>query len=188
RSRLLPLCFVVTEGGERLWSLKLESRRAALKRLVADNELDHTLDLASQARDATAQWVASVIRHKAPSLREQTADQLQKTLLAAEWCGEIVQGIEPVDEIERRLSLARLLEPLARLIGRREGAFRYSQPDNFYGRQTELSELRDYVGVLPSGGFISLRQVVRSLGRRRNQPIVITGLGGMGKSTLVAKF
>ncbi|MEO8379059.1 MAG: ATP-binding protein [Acidobacteriota bacterium] len=78
------------------------------------------------------------------------------------------------DDVERRLELLRLLQPFERLVGA-----------HFAGRQTELQQLSDYVGVLPPG---SKWEALSRLVSTRKAPLLIWGVGGVGKSTLVAKF
>jgi hypothetical protein len=188
RAQLLPYCLVVTEEGLRLWSLQLEARRAVLRALVGQSRLDRAVAQAKEANDEVARWAASLVSQTARPIAEQTAEELQKTLISTQWCDGIVGDLPGLAAVERRLALVRLLDPLARLIHRQDGPYGTVQPDAFVGRSAELSDLRTYVGVLPSGGWIDWRQIARSAGATLNRPFVITGLGGIGKSTLVAKF
>jgi len=188
RTRLLPYCLVVTEGGQRLWSLRIDARRTLLQTLETFGRLRNAIIQAKESKDEKAQWVACVIDQVTPKIEEQSAVQLQMTLLASQWCDGIVRGVPSLSAVERRLALIRLLEPLAHLIHRQSGPFGTVQPDGFVGRTAELANLRDYVGVIASGAWISVRRLARSAGIRRNGPIVITGIGGIGKSTLVAKL
>ena len=62
----------------------------------------------------------------------------------------------------------------------------------FVGRETELATLRRYVDYLPSAGLLESVQrissrLLYSIFRER-PPLVIHGPGGVGKSTLVARF
>ena len=77
-------------------------------------------------------------------------------------------------DTERRLEFLRLLQPFHRLVG-----------DHFAGRDKELQQLNDYVGVLPAG---STWEAISRLVQTRKAPLLLYGAGGVGKSTLVAKF
>jgi len=89
--------------------------------------------------------------------------------------GNDVSGFPSRREIDRRLELLRLLEPFDRLVGK-----------DFEGREAELRDLRIYVDVLQSKGF--LETFARAVSWTRKKPFLIFGVGGVGKSTLVGKF
>ena len=63
-----------------------------------------------------------------------------------------------LDDIRRRLEFRRLINPLQRMVG-----------DHFHGRADDLARIRRHVDGPPG------------------QPLVIWGLGGVGKSTLIAR-
>lgn len=105
--------------------------------------------------------------------------QLGPAFEVATWLHDVIDGVPSPAAVRARLRIVELLAPFRLLVG-----------DHFGGRQQELAKLRDYVGVLPptsawSWATRTLRDV-RSLDEKR--PLVIHGPGGMGKSTLVAKF
>lgn len=85
----------------------------------------------------------------------------------------------PRDLIERKLQLARLLEPLRQITR------------TFSGRTAEMQQLRDYVGVLSTGSWLS--DATRAVGNflfkpAPKGPFLIHGPGGVGKTTLTAQF
>ena len=87
--------------------------------------------------------------------------------------------LPPRDQIERKLELARLLDPLRQIT------------KTFSGREKELQELRDYVGVLSTGSWIA--DGLRAIGNvifspTPKPPLVVYGPGGVGKTTLTAQF
>src|SRR5262249_23886237 len=61
---------------------------------------------------------------------------------------------------------------------------------HFRGRVAEQQILRDYVGVLPPGSVFEgwKRRIRKILSFHEKPPQLIHGPGGIGKSTLVAKF
>jgi cellulose synthase operon protein C len=92
--------------------------------------------------------------------------------------GEAIDAPDP-SVIRERLEAEQLLAPFELLVG-----------DHFGGREEELATLRDYVGALPpSSAWSWATQVVReTFNLNERPPLVIYGPGGLGKSTLVAKF
>ncbi len=81
--------------------------------------------------------------------------------------------------VERKLQLARLLDPLRQITR------------TFSGRAAEMQQLRDYVGVLSTGSWVS--DAKRAVGDFLFKPVpkgpfLIHGPGGVGKTTLTAQF
>ncbi|HVE71072.1 MAG TPA: ATP-binding protein [Thermoanaerobaculia bacterium] len=91
----------------------------------------------------------------------------------------ISAGALPLREIiDQRLMLARLLDPLRHMTR------------TFSGREAELQKLRDYVGVLPPSGALGgvTRMITSLFTSTQKGPFFIHGIGGIGKTTLVARF
>lgn len=88
-----------------------------------------------------------------------------------------VNGLPDLAELQLTLERARLLEPLERLV---------RLP--FQGRTRELAELRDCLA--PSGGPVAAGAQPDGAAQRPGPvpPLVVHGPGGMGKTTLLAKF
>lgn len=96
---------------------------------------------------------------------------------ATEW-RRCIARLPAQHEIRDRLNREILLEPLKKLVG-----------DNFRGRRKELQELTNYVGVLSTDIIeTSLRVFRKIFDLVKEPPLMIFGPGGMGKSTLIAKF
>ncbi|MFF5761872.1 trypsin-like peptidase domain-containing protein [Streptomyces tanashiensis] len=96
----------------------------------------------------------------APDEVEALSDALQATL----WLSRVpgVTGLPDVDEVHQSLERARLLEPMRRLVR-----------GTFHGRTAELDALHAYL-ALPE--------------EPAEPPVLLHGVGGIGKSTLLAKF
>jgi hypothetical protein len=79
---------------------------------------------------------------------------------ALEWVDGILPGLPPAEEVRRRLTRARLLQPMRKLVG-----------EHFAGREDVLAQLAHhlYSGVA-------------------DEVLMLQGPGGVGKSTVLAKF
>ncbi|MFF8275713.1 trypsin-like peptidase domain-containing protein [Streptomyces lateritius] len=101
-----------------------------------------------------------------PGLAAQDVEALADTLRAVLWLSRVPGtaglGLPDADDVQHRLERARLLQPMRRLV---RGAF--------HGRRRELESLRAYI-ALPT--------------EPAEPPVLLHGVGGIGKSTLVAKF
>ncbi|WP_051819738.1 trypsin-like peptidase domain-containing protein [Streptomyces flavochromogenes] len=91
-------------------------------------------------------------------------EELSDTLQAVLWLSRVpgVTGLPSVDAVQHRLETARLLQPMHRLIR-----------GTFHGRAAELDSLHAYI-ALPE--------------EPAEPPVLLHGVGGIGKSTLLAKF
>ncbi|MFB7591045.1 trypsin-like peptidase domain-containing protein [Streptomyces sp. NPDC056169] len=92
------------------------------------------------------------------------ADALCDTLQAVLWLRRVpgVTGLPAVDDVQQRLEEARLLQPMHRLL-----------QGTFHGRTAELDSLHTYL-ALPE--------------EPAEPPVLIHGVGGIGKSMLLARF
>ena len=100
--------------------------------------------------------------------------------VAADWLRDIVPGIAPVAAVEEQIAKADLRQPLEKLVGR-----------GFVGREKQLCSLDTYVDVVEPKDIMNFASRVLERARRiftHSPPIVISGPGGVGKSTLVARF
>ena len=88
-----------------------------------------------------------------------TPEQIAARLQVARWLGGIVPDLADTRELEAARARHELFAPFRRLVER-----------GFFGRTAELAQLQSHL---------------RSDHRR---PLVISGVGGVGKSTLIAKF
>ncbi|MFE5910652.1 trypsin-like peptidase domain-containing protein [Streptomyces wedmorensis] len=95
---------------------------------------------------------------------QDPVEELSDTLQAVLWLSRVpgVTGLPAADDVQHRLEKARLLQPMHRLIR-----------GTFHGRTAELDALHAYL-ALPE--------------EPAEPPVLLYGVGGMGKSTLLAKF
>ena len=109
---------------------------------------------------------------------EQSYAELRLTYQVAEWLDGLVPGVPPLLEIQPILARRSVLASVEHLVLR-----------DFIGRQNELVQLNDYVGVLPPTLSESVRRGFRwFFDLIERPPLVVSGPGGIGKSALVGRF
>jgi Cdc6-like AAA superfamily ATPase/tetratricopeptide (TPR) repeat protein len=183
---LADSCITYDAQHRQRWTLLNEVRPAVLKQLGSRQALIHALEVSPERPDDTLQeMLEAYLRGNAPPVPSQTVEQLTCTLQIISW----FKGVEALarelpseTQVRTRIEMAHLLEPFEKLVGQ-----------HFRGRVAELDQLREYVGVLPpdapQGLFAKLKKSVRNFrSLDEKPPLMIYGPGGMGKSTLVAKF
>jgi hypothetical protein len=125
---------------------------------------------------------------KLPPLEDLTRDELGTIVTFTEWLTGVVDGLPSSEALARAVARAELLYPLRQLAG-----------TGFVGRESELQRLADYVGVLPielsDGAVTTIVRYSRRLARYaqtklegQQRPLFLHGPGGVGKSTLLARF
>lgn len=145
-------------------------------------------ETASQA-DRVSAWLRQFLRPQGHDIRptDLRAMTEARAMLAGTPLAPSVPGL---DEMERQRGLAELLDPLALMIGRRPG----QTGDRFAGRKDELRDLRGFVDALAShSGLEAIQRYVRRKigmiwGNDGPRLLTLTARGGLGKSTLMAKF
>ena len=172
-------------GGPSRWRLKPEVRRRALQTITSRKELLRVLRAGREAADPKLlATMTAYARGTARPLDQQSVEELAVSLQAVQQLSELtipdLKDVPAVGDIHRALERAYLLEPFKRLVG-----------DHFAGREDELKKLRKYVGVLPPSSRLEAvqRQLEAWLHLAESAPpLLLYGPGGVGKSTLVAKF
>jgi hypothetical protein len=174
------LCRQITAGPQQgQVVLDLALRRTVLRELGSAGAILRAAK-ASNGADAVNSVLVELLSKRLPPLEELERPKLAALAVVQRWLDGIIEGIPSAEAIAVRITEADLTAPLRKLINY-----------GFVGRETELASLADYVGVLPelslSGQFRRfIRRVARSI--FTDPPMMIYGPGGVGKSTLVAKF
>lgn len=144
-----------------LWSLALPTRRAALARLGTRAQMKIARAANPGLRDLTLQKVLDrMIDGEAFDLDTLSRDELAALAIISEWMEGILTDLPDKNGLSRALALADILAPLRRLAD-----------TSFVGRESQLQRLAAYVsspGALP--------------------PLFVFGTGGVGKSSLLARF
>lgn len=170
---------IYDEQNKSSWTLRDTVRIEALTRLGNRSAMKSALQQNTPPGDQLQKMLSAYISNDAPAVSEQSLEQLSCTLQVICWLDTILHGLPLREEVRHRIEFENLLKPFRDLVG-----------DHFRGRAAELQQLRDYVGVLPPGSFVSAAGgwIREFFSLHEKPPLLIYGPGGMGKSTLVAKF
>ncbi|MGW1790369.1 ATP-binding protein [Streptomyces tubercidicus] len=173
------------QGG---WSLKSDVRDRTLRELTGPEAARRGLECQLDelpAEPGPERFALACLSGRPPATEGLTTDDLADALQAVLWLSRVpgVTGLPDLAELQLTLERARLLEPLERLV---------RLP--FQGRTRELAELRDYLA--PSDGPVAAGAqpdgAAQPDGSAQHPgpvpPLVVHGPGGMGKTTLLAKF
>jgi hypothetical protein len=168
---------VVTREGAR-WSLREDVRVEALAGLDRQGRLTSFAGATDDA-DVACRMALRYVHRDAPDLNRQTLDELRGTGQASGWLSGTGVPIPTAVQARAQQTIEAMLQPLRTLVA-----------EGFFGRVSELDRLSDYAEVLPpSRRSVGVaRRVRRLLNIKDAPPLVIYGPGGVGKSSLVAKF
>lgn len=175
------------EDGTVEWRLPNDIRRPALRLLAERQRLERTLASSKSASDPDSPYqriFEAYVHGDHLPLEQQDIAELQASLNAVKLLEGVVRDIP--DERRVRAALVRrdFVSQFEQLVGR-----------HFVGRVDALQQLREFVDVLPTGMFGRVRRIgAAALGTigihsiLYQMPLMITGMGGMGKSALLSKF
>ena len=162
------------------WTMATPVRRRALEYLSNRDALHNALAAnPNRPSNTTQELFEAYVSGSAPALNEQSLVQLTSTYQVIEWLGGILTDLPAASEVRVRHELLSLLEPFNLLVGK-----------NFFGREDELRNLREYVGVLDIGEAPDgpRRRTEGTSDLREKPALMIHGTGGVGKSSLLARF
>ena len=165
---------------ERLAGPDAEATRLRLERALAANP--------DRVRSEAQELLEAAIAGRVPALETLSSDQLTALSSIVSWLSGLVAGLPDRESLARVVARADLTHPFRQLTG-----------SWFVGRQDELLRLADHVGVLPIETGVSMLNSVLQLSRRWTAaalqaltgvrpPLFLYGPGGVGKSTLLARF
>jgi hypothetical protein len=170
---LLPRCEPITQGsGRGLWSLLLPNRRIALRRLATREGMRHALQANPDRPGLPLQRVFErVVDGDRIALENASREELAALHTLHDWLQGILADLPSKAAIGRALARFDLLAPMRRLAG-----------DDFVGRERELDQLQDYMF---GRGHNHLQG---DLPEPDPRSLFVYGPGGVGKSTLLARF
>lgn len=200
--RILSHSEVVLTDSQKAWQLRPEARRSILLQAQHDARLTHATesivieDEDAKSRDGEGRLLRQLLAGFEPDLRTlETADLIHLATVSEWLTGTSLAKLPPTKEFQRLIALRELLDPFRTLVGRSVAAGSDGSQDRFVGRTQELERLRQYVGIVPPDQLISYVNrtwsslwTTLSRSNANTEPLRIEGIGGMGKSTLLAKF
>lgn len=165
-------------AGEAQWfTLKPASRAEGLRQLgtlerMYTERQQSALDNATILQDVFDEYLQR--NYSAADANE--LERLEAASQVTTWLEPFAQGAPRKGAIERRLAIRRLLYPMEHLT------------HGFMGRTSELATLRSFVGVLdPLSLAETFKRHLASFKATRS-PLMLHGIGGVGKSTLLTEF
>jgi hypothetical protein len=168
---------VYSEGAPKSM-LQSETRRTILQRLGSAEAIRSVLQrIPERPRNVLQRMLDGYVLGRPKLLDLQNLDELAATLQVSQWFSGLLKTLPDPRDLERRIEREAVLKPFKDLAG-----------SGFVGRESELSMLRSYVGVLESRStFETVQRGVRHY-ITGYKPLMIHAPGGMGKSALIARF
>jgi hypothetical protein len=172
-----------------------DAYNSALRAAIAD-DLKQRREIESDPIRLLGTWLRNFLSGSFSSLDTAPPSELKAALEARErlrLVKDLSTHVPSVDDIARRVELAELLEPFRLLIGAEGGWDGSPKRDRFVGRDDQLRALRAFVDELSSKSITEgvqrgLARVQAYLGGSVAGILVVEARGGLGKSTLLAKF
>ncbi|MDF2188440.1 ATP-binding protein [Paraflavitalea sp. CAU 1676] len=186
-----------TKPGDTVFlSLRDDARIATLQALVQEGKIDAALQanptIAFDEQNVLQKMLTRCLQKKTPDIHLLNLEELNALIQVTAWLKNIpgYEFLPPAETLHARIEIREMLTPLRHLTGvYEEGIFR----STFRGRHAETTALRTYVGVAPPKSL--LESVSRGIGNladsifsNSKDPMLIFGVGGIGKSTLLAHF
>ena len=169
---------------------------AKLLQQAVEDDSEHHAEVGTDPIRLPTAWLRCFLSGEFTELESAPPSELKAALEARErlrLIKDLPVKVPAVDDIARRVELAELLEPMRLLIGAEGGWDGSPRRDRFVGRQTELKILRSFVDELSSKSVLEALQ--RGYARAQtffggDKPglLILQAPGGLGKSTLLAKF
>jgi hypothetical protein len=180
----------VHEPEGRKWLLTREARAAVLG-AAKKEEIDQAVQrTASGFNDPISAALREQLKGPTVNLESLSLPVLEATRIAAGWLrGAAGEAAPNLDELDHAISFRRLLKPFNRMVYPDAKDGTQGQEVRFFGRDSEMKELNDFVGAINPAGFLS--RAFSRLSRKifgAEPAMVVWGIGGVGKTTLIAKF
>lgn len=195
--RLLNDCTTSTDGDTSRWQLKASVRKRVLANLThTKNGLSKGAEQAKlylkRSRESPDD-IASALIELAGGVRIERDQIVRMSKALSTAYQTVLEWFEWPTTTDGRntqsllvdLKVEDLLEPFRFLTGYNPE----SGKDLFVGREDALTQLRSFVDILRSKSvFESTSRSIRNVFREKSRALFVSGIGGIGKSTLIAKF
>ena len=161
------------------YSLRDYRRREILKRLTSQGEIAAFVqEVPGSSQDENQDLFNAILTDKHPEIHQLSLSQLVMLARIADWVAGTKISLPPKSEINSLIKREELLRPFRKLT------------ENFQGRQKRLDQITQYVDWLPQRTLLGKAEqfIRRTISWFEKPPMLISGIGGIGKSTLIAKF
>lgn len=158
--REILLEYSVFHGQSDIHSLKDHERKEILRDMEKEGLIDSHLEMMKGLEKSASQsFYEQVLKEKQLGLENLSANELVLALRFVDWFSKTSYVLPDKDAINALIKRENLLRPFSILT------------EKFQGRTEELAQIRTYVSKVGHA-----------------DPMLISGIGGIGKSTLLAKF
>jgi hypothetical protein len=191
---VLDYCVVSHEPRGARWTLTTEARTAVLRGIIGSDDLKAAVARTAPRFTDPVSNALRILVQRQPISDLETLDleSLESLRAAVTLVGEVKELRVPnLADLDRVIDLRRLLSQFERMTGKSTKAVKGApRPDRFFGREDDLKRLRAFVDVARSQSFFESvqRGLLRRLPFIGRTPVTVWGLGGVGKTTLMAKF
>ena len=196
-AEIIAVSDVLSTGSQRVWQLRPEVRRDILVQARSSNLLspDSGAVDTPDSRDREGPLLRRVLAGERLDLDLMELEELEQMATVAEWLeGSGLAELPRALELRRLIAQRGILDPFRLLVGRKVKAGPDGSEDRVVGRGAQTERLRAYVGLRePEELKHYVTRTLDSLWSTvtftdANQPLLVRGIGGMGKSTLIGKF
>ena len=196
-AEIIAVSDVLSTGTERVWQLQAEARRDILLQARNGSMLSQVSggSQALKPYDREGPMLRRVLAGERLDPDVVELEELEQLATVAEWLeGSNLAKLPRSVDLRRLIARRGILDPFRLLVGRKLQAGSNGSEDRVVGRSAQTERLRAYVGLREpeelkhyvTRTFDSLWSTVTF--KDANQPLLVRGVGGMGKSTLIAKF
>jgi hypothetical protein len=185
-----------SEGGLK-WSLSNATRAEVIKAALHSESLRLAIDRTSTTfHDPGSEALRYCLQENRSPYLSPDLGNLEATRIALSSLRDVLPDLPGaaslnINTLNREIDRRRLLRVFERMIGRRPNPDGTQTIERFFGRDEEMEVLRGYVGVIPADSLRGrLRRGISWLSQtiKGRAPLVIWGVGGVGKTTLISKF